>query len=550
MGKDATHTDVLVVGAGPVGLAVALELGRRGIACEVVEKVREIGHWWTRAMNMNKRTMEHMRRWGLARRLDEINFVPPGWPANVTLTDSLGGRQLACAHAEGLGGHRVLEDAAEDARWIAQGQVQGVLLDAARAAGAKVSFGEEAVAVRLLGNEGAEVDIDAGGARRTVRTRYLVGCDAGRSIVREAAGIACEGAGPLSRQVSIFFDAPVLLEDMRRRGIADAMMYFCADPATPGTSRLIAGSRWEFTYRPPAGFDEKTLDGEGVVRALIGPDIPFTFERSYPFSYVEQIATSFQAGPVFIAGDAAHMIPPLGGHNLNLGFGDAVNLGWKLAHVLRGWADPAILDSYGPERIPMVKRTAAEAYRNYERLRSTFERLAEVMAISGEGAAEESRREALSRAIAIDLEPQWHSDGTVLDQRYESSSIVPREPGEAPAYHSARYQPLARPGHRAPMWRDAAGRPLYDRFGPEYTLLDMQDDARPGAAFAEALSAAGLPVTHVHLPEPALRQLYGSHLALIRPDQHVAWRGEHDVQDVAALLASIGCARHRSTALR
>ncbi|MGE0804985.1 MAG: FAD-dependent monooxygenase [Burkholderiaceae bacterium] len=552
MQPEAEKVDVLIIGAGPVGLAVAVELGRRDIRCELVDAVEQIGHWWTRAMNMNKRTMEHMRRWGLAERLKEINFVPKGWPGNVTIIDGLGGRQLACARAEGLGGHRQLEDATEDALWIAQGQVQGVLLDAARAQGASIRFGQRAVAVRP-DVDGADVDIDGvDGTRRRVRARYLIGCDGGRSLVRDAAGISIEGAGRLTRQVSMFFDAPDLLQDMRRRGIADAVMYFCADPTVAGTARLIAGSRWEFTYRPEQGFDESAIDGEAVIRKLVGPGIAFTFERSYPFWYAEAIATRFQQGRILIAGDAAHLIPPLGGHNLNLGFGDAVNLGWKLAHVLRGWADEAILESYTPERLPMVKRTAQEAYGNFERLRSTFERLAEVMELDAAGSpAQADRRSELSSAIARDLEPQWHSDGTVLDQRYTASPIIWKEGGEPPAYQTARYQPLARPGHRAPMWRSTDGAPLYDLLGPEYSLLNLGASAAAGARFAEALQRSGLPVAHLHLPDTGLRALYDADHVLIRPDQHVAWRGLGAADDALPLqrvlsgqdLASSGASR-------
>jgi hypothetical protein len=120
------RTDVLIVSAGPggLGLTLAMELGLRGVDCRLVDRVPEIGHWWTRAMNMNKRTMEHMRRWGLAEQLKRINFVPPGWPGNVTAVDTLGGRSLATARADGVGWHRTLDDAAEDALWVVQGQVQ------------------------------------------------------------------------------------------------------------------------------------------------------------------------------------------------------------------------------------------------------------------------------------------------------------------------------------------------------------------------------------------------------------------------------------------
>ncbi len=525
MATDALETEVLIVGAGPVGLALAVELGLRGIACELVEEAAQIGHWWTRAMNMNKRTMEHMRRWGLVDALHAINEVPADWPANVSILDHLGGRQLASVRAEGLGWRRELADAAQDALWIAQGQVQAVLLDKARRLGARIGFGQKATRLELRADGKVQVQVQCGAGVRSIVARYAVGCDGGRSMVRQAVDIPYEGAGALSRQVSIFFRAPQLLDDMRRRGVSDSVMYFCSDPSVPGTARLNSGDRWEFTYRPPPDFDEAGLDAAAIVRTVLGPRIDFTLERSYPFSYFELIASRLREGPVFLAGDAAHMIPPLGGHNLNLGFGDAVNLGWKLAHVLRGWADPGILDSYGPERLPMVRRTAAEAHANFHRLRSTFERLAQMMELPGDDAGTAARREHMGRAIARDLEPQWQSDGTVLDLRYADSPIVDRQDGAAPAYQSVRYQPHAAPGHRSPMWRNADGVPLYDRLGPEYTVLNLAGDPAPGAALGQALCERQLPARHLHLPQPSLRALYGAGLVVVRPDQHVAWRG-------------------------
>jgi 2-polyprenyl-6-methoxyphenol hydroxylase-like FAD-dependent oxidoreductase len=530
-------TDVLIVGAGPVGLAVAVELGLRGIRCQVVEQQPAIGHWWTRAMNMNTRTMEHMRRWGIAQKLKEVNFVPARWPGNVSFVDGLGGRQLAYARADGLGWHRTLGHAAEDALWIAQGQVQQVLLDKALNLGAAVTFSTKAIALHQAQSGPVVVSLEGSEGRHyEIAARYVVGCDGGRSVIRNEAGIVYEGAGKLSRQIGIFFRAPALLESLRKRGVVDSVMYMSARPDMPGIARLIAGDRWEFSYRLPPGFDEENFDASALVRRLVGPDISFELERTYPFSYFELIAQAFRRGRVLVAGDAAHLIPPLGGHNLNLGFGDAVNLGWKLAHVLQGWADDGILDSYGPERLPVIKQTAATAYENYERLRKTFERLFDAMNTGGDAEDDWRRREEVSQQIARDLEPQWQSDGTVLDIRYAHSPIVAAEDGEAPPFDPSSWQPCAAPGHRAPMVRIGDGVPLYDLFGPEYTLLDMSSAPQSGAQAFRALTDAGLHVQHLRIPQPELRSVYGASLVVIRPDQHVAWRGEALAEDARSLV--------------
>jgi 2-polyprenyl-6-methoxyphenol hydroxylase-like FAD-dependent oxidoreductase len=532
------RTDVLIVGAGPVGLALAVELGLRGIDCRLVDRVSEIGHWWTRAMNMNKRTMEHMRRWGLAEELKHINFVPRGWPGNVTAVDTLGGRSLATARAEGLGWHRTLDDAAEDALWVAQGQVQKLLLKKVCKLGVNAAFSSEAVSVAAVEDGSAEVEVEnlQTRARQRIVARYVVGCDGGRSIVRQAADIAYRGPGALSRQVAIFFRAPDLLADMRRRKIPDSAMYLCAKPGCAGLARLIAGDRWEFTYNLPKDAQEDDLDLDALVRSVVGPEIVFEIERSLPFSYFESVADRLRVGPLFIAGDAAHVIPPLGGHNLNVGFGDAVNLGWKLSHVLRGWASEGILDSYGPERLPMIHRTASEAFNNYERWRLTFARLSEVMAIEGDDEDAWNKRFELSRIIARDLEPQWHSDGTVLDQRYSGSPIVAREASSAPSYDRTKNQPFAAPGHRAPLRRNAEGTPLYDFFGDEYTLLDLAAAPNNGLSVIPHLVDADIPVKHLRLDAPDLRELYGADLTLIRPDQQVFWRGDVCPENFSELI--------------
>jgi 2-polyprenyl-6-methoxyphenol hydroxylase-like FAD-dependent oxidoreductase len=536
--RTAVRTDVLIVGAGPVGLALAVELGLRDIDCRLVERVPEISHWWTRAMNMNKRTMEHMRRWGLAEDLKRVNFVPPGWPGNVTAVDTLGGRPLATARAEGVGWHRTLDDAAEDALWVAQGQVQNQLLEKAGNLGVNIAFSSEAMSVVVAEDGCVEVEVEnqQTHTRQRITARYVVGCDGGRSIVRQAAGIAYRGPGALSRQVMTFFRAPDLLADMRRRKIPDSVMYLCAEAACAGLARLIAGDRWEFTYNLPAGVQESDLDPNALIRSVVGPDIAFEIERSVPFSYFVAVADRLREGPLFIAGDAAHVIPPLGGHNLNVGFNDAVNLGWKLAHVLRGWASERILDSYGPERLPMIHRTASEAFDNYERWQSTFVRLSEAMAIEGDNEDAWNKRLELSQVIARDLEPQWHSDGTVLDQRYSDSPIVAREMSSAPPYDRAKNQPFAAPGHRAPLKRSSEGVPLYDFFGDEYTLLDLAEAPNNGLYVIRHLVDAGIPVKHLRLDDPDLRTLYGADLTLIRPDQQVFWRGDARLENFAELI--------------
>ncbi|WP_454740349.1 FAD-dependent monooxygenase [Cupriavidus necator] len=535
------ETDVLIVGAGPVGGSLAVELALRGIRVQIVEQLPDIGSWWTRAMNCNKRSMEHLRRWGIAERLKDINFVPKGWPGNVTLVDTLGGRQITSVCAEGLGWQRVLPDASEDALWVTQGQLQQVVLEKAQQLGVMINFSSKAVSMTRRDDGTVCVGVESDGVTRNIGARYVVGCDGARSFVRETLGMTYQGNGALSRVVAVFFDAPDLLASMRQRGITDAVMYVVAKPEVRGVARLIQGHRWELQINLADDATENDIDPDAVVRALVGPGIDYKLERTFPFSYFDLVADRFGHEFGFIAGDAAHIIPPLGGHNLNLGIGDAVNLGWKLAHVLRGWAGDAILDSYSVERRAMVLRTKGEVLQNHARLYSSFGRLAEWMTIEGDDADTHARREQMGQDIGNHLYPQWVSDGIVLDLRYPDSPIVAcdQAASEHVPYDPARNTPCAVPGHRAPMYRDNAGAPLYDRFGPEYTLLDLAPASDAGRVAAQRLTAAGLPVAHLSVTDESLRSLFGRPLTLIRPDQHVAWRGESlpaDVEEFVHLL--------------
>jgi 2-polyprenyl-6-methoxyphenol hydroxylase-like FAD-dependent oxidoreductase len=535
--SQSIETDVLVVGAGPVGAALAVELASRGVRTHLVEQAAEIGSWWTRAMNTNKRSMEHLRRWGVAERLKAINYVPKGWPGNVSLLPTLGGDLITCIPTAGLGWQRELPDSAEDALWVAQGQVQEVLLEKARELGVTIHMDTRAVAMHER-PDAVRVEVRHGDEQACFDARYVVGCDGARSFVREAAGISYKGSGALSRQVAIFFDAPGLLEGMRARGIPDSVMYICAHPDMHGIARLVQGSRWEFQINLPEGKDANDIDPQQTVRALVGAGIPFEVERSFPFSYFDLVADQFHAGRAFIAGDAAHIIPPLGGHNLNLGIGDAVNLGWKLAHHLSGWGGDGLLESYAYERQAMVLRTKGEVLGNYERLFSTYALLAQWLAIEGDTEQAREERRNMGEDINTHLRPQWESDGIVLDLRYTGSPIVAE--GAAPIPYDPRHNsPCAAPGHRAPMHRDAAGVPLYDRFGPDYTLLDLARDEEAGREAARQLASAELPVKHVRLQDPALEALYGTTLTLVRPDQHVAWSGDRFPAEPQALLARI-----------
>lgn len=528
-----TETDVLIVGGGPVGMALAIELGLRNIDCQIVERVPAITDWWTRAMNTNFRTMEQMRRWGIAERLKGVNTLPAEWPSNrVSFSTGFGGREVACVAAPAFGSRRQLPHAAEDGLWIAQGQVQRVLLEKMETLSSVGCAFEQNCVGLTVDADGVEARIVSSDKKveTTVRAKYIVGCDASRSLVREHSGIQVSGAGPVNQQVAIFFRAPSLLPAMRERGFHDAAIYMIGGrDQLAGGARPMDEERWDYYFNTEAiDTDVRSIDREAIIAELVGPDVPFELESGHNLFYYDQIATEFHKDRVFIAGDAAHMIPPNGGHNLNLGIGDVTNLGWKLAAVLQGWGAPALLDSYDPERREILFRTRDEALDNLKRLLRGFSMLKEsASVIEGGGAAADEIAAKVAEALAEDSAPQWESDGTVLDMRYTSSSIVARDDREAPAYDRHRYRPHAAPGHRAPMTWLTPDKALYDLFGLDFTLLCLSASAEAITmrdALAAALAKRGVPTTSLDLPIDGLRQLYDADLVLIRPDFQIAWR--------------------------
>ena len=247
------------------------------------------------------------------------------------------------------------------------------------------------------------------------------------------------------------------------------------------------------------------------------------------------IADRYRERRIILAGDACHLHPPFGGYGMNLGIADGVDLGWKLAAVLRGWGGDGLLDAYEAERRPVHLRTIAEAVENYRTLS------ADLIKDSLEDAtpAGEAARQAVGAEIVAAKTREFSTLGVVLGSRYEASPLVMDDGSAPPAEHYANYQPSAHPGCLAPhAWLDERTS-LYDRFGPDYTLLVLADGAAPAAeAIRGAADAAGMPLTLLDVRAAGLDGLYGAPLALIRPDHYVAWRGQA-VADAAGLVDRI-----------
>lgn len=523
--EEATGTErwpVVVVGAGPAGLALAIELGSRGVRTLVLERSDRVGHA-PRAKTTHTRTREHMRRWGIADDLAEAAPFGVDYPSTVLFVTRLAGYELARFEDAFNCSPTRDERYSEHAQWVPQYRLEEVLRrHAASLPAVEFRFGANVEAIEPT-PDGARcrVSDSASGRPFNVEADYLVGADGARSMVRDAIGARMEGEFGRSRHLNIIFRAPGLA-DAHPHG--PAIMYWQVNPDLPSTiGPMDKGDLWFFM---PGNVPSDLALTDEVAGALIrrasGIDMPLEILSSDEWYANRLIADRYREGRAFIIGDACHLHPPLGGYGMNMGVSDAVDLGWKLAAVLDGWADPALLDSYEAERGPVHRRVIDEASSNAAANAAVLQ-----PGLEADDEAGAARRAELGHRIRVTRAQEFRSLGVVLGSNYAGSPFV-ASGGEAPGTLTTDYVPTAAPGHLAPhAWLDD-GRSLYDLFGTGFTLLVTGDNqAADVEAAARDAEAAGIPLKLVLAPSERLRTLYGTPLALIRPDQHVTWRGGH-----------------------
>jgi 2-polyprenyl-6-methoxyphenol hydroxylase-like FAD-dependent oxidoreductase len=516
-------TSVAIIGAGPSGLALAIELGIRGVDCVVIERNDRVGYA-PRAKTTNVRTRTHLRRWGIADKLAAASPFGVDYPTNVAFVTQLAGPLVAlienasnCAPARD-------ERYPEHGQWIPQYKLEQVLREHADTLpSVALRFSTEFASAT---QEAKRVTITLGsvdtGETTTLTARYLVGGDGARSGVREAIGSEMSGTYGLSRNYNIVFRAPGLAQAHKH---GPASMYWQLNPAMPGLiGPMDAGDIWFFM---PTRLPESTTITKEVAAAMIrkatGLDLPYEILSSDEWIASSLIADRYRDRRIFLIGDACHLHPPFGGYGMNMGLADGVDLGWKLAAVLCGWGGAALLGSYEAERRPTHEAVIAEAAANHSVLSNDLWR--EGMDQPGP-AGEQLRAKAAAQIISA-KKREFHTLGTVLGGCYTNSPVIVggedcalRTPAD-----SSRYIPSSSPGCLAPhRWR-TDGSSLYDAFGNGFALL-----CRPEAelaAIARAVAQRGsTPLNVVRLTDDEAGALYPALMTLVRPDQFVAWRGD------------------------
>ncbi len=520
MAPPTEATDVVIVGAGPAGLALAIELGQRGIRCLIVERDDRRG-WAPRAKTTHCRTREHMRRWGIADKLAAASPFGVDYPSHVLFVTRLGGHLLKrfdyaldCNPAQN-------EDYSEHGQWVPQYKLEEVLLEEVRRLPHVTirngctfdSFTQDAA--------GVEVTLTHASGTETLRAAYLVGADGARSAVREAIGAEMVGTYGLSRNYNVIFRAPELAK-LHRHG--PGIMYWQINDEVPSLiGPMDQGDLWFFM---PTGVSADLRlspeDAAETIRHATGIDTEIEVLSSDEWVASRFLASHYAKGRAFLVGDACHLHPPFGGFGMNLGVSDSVDLGWKLAATLQGWGGPDLLASYEIERRQAHEIVLDAAEANHTMLANQLARPG-IEDNTPEGAA---LRAEVTQVIEATKRAEFYARGVVLGYCYRNSPVVADDGTQALWQRTVDYVPLAIPGALAPHRWLADGTSLYDHFGPGLTLLatngTCEDDCLEAAREAEAL---GVPLKVLDLRDAYLGPLYEAPLVLIRPDQHVAWRG-------------------------
>jgi 2-polyprenyl-6-methoxyphenol hydroxylase-like FAD-dependent oxidoreductase len=525
-------TEVAIAGAGPVGLSLALELGRRGVEVIIMEAQERAGAQ-PRAKTTNIRSMAHFRRWGLADAIKAASPLSVEHPRDIIFATRLFGHELA-RFPNALFGDQLLRDDRfpEPAQWIPQYTVEAVLRAALSALpNVSLRFDHRIEEVHQTGDD-VTVAIATGDGPISCTAQYLIGADGGRSTVRKAIDVQMGGVHAYMGNFLAVYRAQGLADSIP---LGPGISYWLVNAQAPAvTGPLDRGDTWFFSTQLIDGVSYDDAEARARIRSAIGEEFPFDLIETDIWQAHKLLADRYRVGRVFLAGDACHLHPPMGGYGMNTGIGDAVDLGWKIAAVLRGWGGPRLLDSYEAERRPIARHVIDEAAKNYSFITHHMVR----DRIEDDGPEGDAARLTLGHAIVEGKAREFNAIGMMLGLGYQDSPIIISDGSPPGVWSEMDYVPDARPGNLAPhVWlRD--GRSLYDLFGDGFTLLVTEVDALPRAeGIASAAALLGVPLIVVNLSaERHVAELYRAPLALIRPDQHVAWRGDALLLDAAEIL--------------
>ncbi len=533
---------VAIVGGGPVGLCLAMDLAWRGIDVTVIEQRFAGEPPSVKCNHISARTMEIFRRLGLVQAVRNAG-LPVDYPNDVVFRTRATGYELTRIPIPSRE-HRYTATDGPDTQWptpepahrINQIYFEPILFRHATQMPnltvinrARVeSFRQDGDSVHVTAQE-----LDTGRAF-TLECQYLIGCDGGRSAIRREIGAKLMGDEVIQRVQSSYIRAPALLG---RITPPRAWMSYLYNPERAGNLVAIDGEeRWLIhNYLLPHEQEFESVDRDRCIRALLGVGSDFEYELLAKEDWIGRrlVANFLRDRRVFICGDASHLWVPYAGYGMNAGIADAMNLSWVLAAHLKGWAPEAILDAYQRERLPITDQVSRFAMKHAEgAIRERTHLPPELEEDSPAGAA--ARARVGKAAYQLNVQ-QFACAGLNFGYFYDASPIIAYDGEPQPHYSMHDYTPSTVPGCRTPHVWLADGRSLYDAMGSNYTLLRF-DASMDVSALTRAAAERQMPVDvlDVRTREPATE--YRHKLLLSRPDQHVAWRGDQQPTDAGALL--------------
>ncbi len=523
---------ILIVGAGPVGLALAADLGLRGVACRVIEQ-GEGPPDHPRASALNARTMEFMRRFGVADAVRAAS-APEDFPHSALYCTSLTGFEIARIERPHHGGKGPTPQSPERPQRCNQLWLDPILRDLAAAQdGVELRYRCRFESLREESDCVIATAHDLASDRRIqIIARYVVDCSGGHSPIRRALGIDMSGSSYVGHNLSIFVRAPRLWE---HHPMGKAALISFVEPAGLWRNLVILDGRelYRFGVSGKAFFDApEAVDADLLFEEVVGKPVPHQVLSIRRWTARNVVANRYRAGQVFLAGDAAHLNHPASGLGLNTGLGDAFDLAWKLEATLKGWAGAHLLDSYEVERRPVGVRNVGHASMTFDTDR-TQQPHPEIALDTAAGA---QARRAMGEAIVRTQTRKFITDGIALGYRYDPSPICWPDPAPPPPLTISDYHPTTYPGSRAPHAWLAAGRSIIDAFGHGFTLLRFGDEAPDPGMIERTFGERQVPLDIISIDDPAIAELYERRLVLVRPDGHVAWRSDVPPDDPLGLV--------------
>lgn len=536
------QTQVLVVGGGPVGLTLAIDLAQRGITA-IVAETRHAGERPSPKCNhVSARSMETFRRLGLAKALRAAG-LPEDYPNDVSYRTTFVGHEISripipCRRDRytATGGpdtwwptpeppHRINQIFLEPLIFSHAQQTPGLtVLNRTRI----TDLQQDDAGVHAVGE-----DVDTG-ERVEIQCDYLVGCDGGRSIVRKNIGAKLSGTDVIGRVQSTYFRAPDLLSRTQSR---PAWATFSLNPRRSGNVYAIDGKETFIlhNYLKADETDFSSVDRDWGIRTILGVGDDFRYEILSEEDWIARrlVADKFRDRRVFICGDAAHLWVPMAGYGMNAGIADAMNLSWQIAARLNGWGGEALLDAHQAERLPITEQVSGFAMNHAISLQKEREGVHEDIELDGP-VGEQARATAGKALYDLNVK-QYCCGGLNFGYYYDASPVIAYDGEPAPAYTMDTFTPSTVPGCRTPhLWLDD-GRSLYDAMGTGFTLLRM-DTGLDVTALEVAARKRGVPFRVLDVMSSEAPTLYPQKLVLSRPDQHVAWRGDELPSDPGALI--------------